>query len=250
MLLRTKIWGESEMAKALVIGCDPLTQNIGDPEEYCFYGNVYYRGKPFVKSELLKYNYSKKVHDYIREISGNTLADNQLYFLNMHPMFPDPLPPEGKKPLMTESVTSFGLSDLKTVLASCPNLRYIFAMDIQVNYWLQLLGVYWSGRNFTFKAAPKLDYVVRKKPFYEPEDENIFSEILGKGYAVLEYPYIICFPIYHINDYEDHKVDPEIRRAYGNIVDVIKDKTKSEVFVMNSGLAKERLKLMKEKNRL
>jgi hypothetical protein len=75
-------------------------------------------------------------------------------------------------------------------------------MSLQVNYWLQKLGLYYSNDEFFEKSTPKVKGIQNNPPYYEPMGKSPFLLICGNMYAVNGGNQIIipilhakCFPL-------------------------------------------------------
>jgi len=58
-------------------------------------------------------------------------------------------------------------------------IKYIFPMSQQVNYWLQILGLYDSENSFKEFSAPKPVGVENSSPYYEATKQRAFLMICG-----------------------------------------------------------------------
>ena len=65
--MKTKIWGNTEKAKILVIGHDPGLQRSSTIADYCFFADYYFRPKPSHASELSKYKLDESLFHCIMD---------------------------------------------------------------------------------------------------------------------------------------------------------------------------------------
>jgi len=195
--MRTKIWGNLEKAKILVIGHDPGLQRSPTIADYCFFADYYFRFKPSKKSELAKYQLAEALFTYIRDLTSGHFSDDELLITNL---CNEGLPPSprGKTVFIPRNKAEEGLKVIRNLLKGS-NIRFIFAMSQQVNYWLQELGFCPASIRFLEKSEPKEIGIRNEQPYYEPNKPRAFKEVCGKKYIV-EKQYIL-FPILHVKSY-------------------------------------------------
>lgn len=92
-----------------------------------------------------------------------------------------------------------GLKKISRILANS-NIEYIFPMSLQVNYWLQKLGLYESDNEFLEVIKPSKCGVVFNKPFFEVEKWGTFKLICGNVYSINNNKHQII-PILHSNQF-------------------------------------------------
>lgn len=233
-MIVTRIWGEIPNAKAVIIGSDPLHQMVADEmSNTSFYADVYYRGEPSLPSEKLKYEYGKRAYEYARSLLGEGSTDGDFVFLDLHPIDPDPYPPEGDIPVLTETGIFMGVSELRRVLQEGPNVKFIFAMGAQANRWLQEFEFYWVDGIYFQNTQPNIEGVLSRRPFFRETVPNNFDSIVGKSYSLITHPEKTIVPIHHLNDLEKKLKDPKWVEVYKNIPDLITNKKKREYFILS-----------------
>jgi len=106
--------------------------------------------------------------------------------------------PRRKTVLIPEQKAKEGLQHIRKVLAQS-QIECIFPMSLQVNYWLQQLGFYYSTKTFLTYSEPQKAGLISKEKYYTAKKAGTFLEICGNKYvADNQYP---LFPILHIKQY-------------------------------------------------
>jgi len=193
----TQDWGNLEQAKVLVIGHDPRLQNSNTIAEYCFFADYYFKAKPTKPNELSKYQLAKSTFEYIQDITNNVYNDKDIYLTNL---CNDELEhaPKKKTVLIPEDKAKEGLQHIRQILSQS-HIECIFSMSLQVNYWLQKLGFYYSTETFLIYSEPQKAGLIGKEKYYTPKKTRTFLEICGNKYlADNQYP---LFPILHVKVY-------------------------------------------------
>ena len=195
--MKTKIWGNHEKAKILVIGHDPGLQRSSTIANYCFFADYYFRSKPSNASELAKYQLADSLFSCIRDLTSEQFLDDEVLITNL---CNEELPPspKGKTNYIPRDKAEEGLKVIKKSL-NVSSIKLIFPMSQQVNYWLQKLGFYSTDTKFLEKSEPKLFGVESEQPYYQPRQSGIFKDICGNKYIVEGKYYL--FPILHVKSY-------------------------------------------------
>jgi len=195
--MKTNVWGNPEKAKILVIGHDPRLQKSSTIANYCFFADYYFQPKPDKKNELAKYRLAESLYGCIRDLTGGFFCDDEVLITNLcNEVLPKA--PQGRNVLIPEDKAKNGLEMIRSLLTSS-NIKLVFAMSQQVNYWLQKLGFYITDTKFLEKAEPKENGVKNDKPYYEPKKVKAFLEICGHRYLADNQYHL--FPILHIKNY-------------------------------------------------
>ena len=145
----------------------------------------------------LKYNLASALFNCISYLINNKYSNQEFVITNLCNYF---LPPtlNKKTVLIPEEFAKEGLVEIKKILAGL-EIEIIFAMSLQVNYWLQKLGFYFSSNEFLKGAAPKKTGIDSKPAYYQPRDSSVFKFICGKEYIADDK--FRLFPILHIKNW-------------------------------------------------
>jgi len=193
----TRPWGSPETARVLVMGHDPRLQDSGTLADYCLFADYYFRDKPTVRSELAKYQLAEALFVCIRDLTGGRISDKELLVTNL---CNQPLrSPLGRRTvLLPRREVERGLRELRALLTGS-QIRLIFSMSRQVNYWLQILGFYPADARFVEESTPKEIGTRSDPPYYEPSRPGAFKRICGKEF-IADGQYSL-FPILHVKSY-------------------------------------------------
>jgi len=195
--MKTKIWGNPEKAKILVIGHDPGLQNSPTIADYCLFADYHFRPQPSQKREQAKYQLAQKMYDCIKELTSGRDSDDDVLVTNLCNEVLTPSPPN-KINYIPLGKAKEGLKAIRVLLKNS-DITLIFPMSQQVNYWLQKLGFYGTNTAFVEKSEPKKIGVNNKPPYYAPSKSGAFKEICGNKYLVNNQYYL--FPILHVKSY-------------------------------------------------
>jgi hypothetical protein len=193
----TKPWGSHETARVLVIGHDPRLQGSSTLANYCFFADYYFRDKPNEKRELAKYQLAEALFTCIKDLTSGQFSDKEVLVTNI---CNEALPhPRGRKIVfIPKDKAEKGLKEVRYLLKGS-QVRLIFPMSQQVNYWLQVLGFYPVNAGFVEESTPKEIGTRSDPPYYEPRRPGAFKRICGEKYtADSEY---FLFPILHVKNY-------------------------------------------------
>jgi hypothetical protein len=179
--MKTEDWKSIETAKALVIGHDPRLQTSETLAQYAFFADYYFRQPPTGSSERRKYGLAKATFDHIQYLTNGKTSDKSIYITNL---CNSPLPhaPKGKTVLITESEAKIGYQNILKIINENPTIEYIFPMSLQVNYWLQKLGLYKSEDDFLILSEPNKIGLINNPPYFQPVTGRTFTMICGNVY--------------------------------------------------------------------
>jgi hypothetical protein len=197
MAEQTKPWGDLSKAKILVIGHDPRLQNSDTIADYCFYANYFFKEIPKRGNELQKYKLAESVFSYISYLTNYKFLADEYYITNLCNISL-PHAPKGKTVLIPAEIAKKGIEDIEEFLKNS-EIKLIFAMSQQVNYWLQKLGFYDADVKYLKMAEPKEKGLISEQLYYEPRKSSAFKRICGKKYIV-DGKYAL-FPILHVKNY-------------------------------------------------
>lgn len=195
--MKTKVWGNPEKAKVLVIGHDPGLQRSSMIAEYSLFADYFYRSQPIQKRELAKYRLAQKMYDCIKELTSGWYSDDDVLITNLCNEVLTSSPPHKINYIPLREARE-GLKAIRTLLKDS-SVKLIFPMSQQVNYWLQELGFYNTDTKFIEKSEPKYSGVESEQPYYQPRQSGVFKDICGNKYIVDGKYYL--FPILHVKSY-------------------------------------------------
>jgi hypothetical protein len=189
--------GDVNKAKVLVIGHDPRLKESDTLAGYAFFGDYFFKKIPTRGNELAKYRLAAAVYGYIAYLTSYKYSANQIILTNL---CNESLPhsPKGKIVYIPEDTARKGINEIQSILDKS-DVKVIFAMSAQVNYWLQKLGFYLEVPEYLSAAEPKTKGVFHKPPYYEQSKGKPFSHICGKQYLTKDNRQI--YPILHVKNW-------------------------------------------------
>lgn len=202
MLMKTLDWKPKEHApKALLIGHDPRLQNSDTQAEYVLFANYFFDNTIKDRSFKSKYGLAASAFNQITNITNGKIKPEEIYITNLcNSVLPHA--PKGKTVHIPEEKAITGVENIKRIIRENPSIEYIFPMSLQVNYWLNKLGLYNSNAEFIKKSTPKTIGVQNEQPYYEPKEKSPFLMICGNLYqvtggtqTVIPILHAKCFPL-------------------------------------------------------
>lgn len=177
-------WNEKHInPKILLVGHDPRLQSSDTIADYALFANYYFNPKPKSGPEKKKYELASNSFEQVFSITCNRYKAEEIYVTNLCNEPLDRSDLKGKTILIPEDIAKKGVERIKTIITQYrTTIEYIFPMSQQVNYWLQLLGLYTKDTDFLDKAKPKQKGIDNKPPYYEPEKPKAFLKICGNIY--------------------------------------------------------------------
>jgi len=200
--MQTLDWKPKDHApRALLIGHDPRLQQSDTQAEYVLFANYYFDKTIKDRSFKSKYGLAASAFNQIIHITNGKIKPEEIYITNLcNSALPHA--PKGKTVLISEDKAKEGFEYIRRIIAENLSVEYVFPMSLQVNYWLQYLGLYYSSDDFVEKSTPKTKGIQNAPPYYEPKEKNTFLLICGNKYQVKEAtPSLIpilhakCFPL-------------------------------------------------------
>jgi hypothetical protein len=188
-------------ARALLIGHDPRLQQSDTQAEYVLFANYYFDKTIKDRAFKSKYGLAASAFNQITYITNGKIKPEEIYITNLcnsalHHA------PKGKTVYIPEVKAIEGIENIERIIKEHQSIEYLFPMSLQVNYWLQRLGLYYSSAEFVEKSTPKTKGILNEPPFYEPIEKNTFLMICGNKYQVKEATQAVipilhakCFPL-------------------------------------------------------
>jgi len=195
--MRTLPYGNPKIARVLVIGHDPRLQESDTVAEYAFFADYYFRPIPASGSEKRKYGFASSVLSCINHLTAGKYRDEELMITNL---CNEALPhtPKGKTVLIPESKAEEGLAHIRQLLVRS-KIEVIFAMSLQVNYWLHNLRFCLHDSTFVDLATPRESACYGPNPYYSPKKHKAFQLVCGREYMA-DGKYRL-YPILHVKQW-------------------------------------------------
>ncbi len=192
----TKDYKPAKPAKVLIIGHDPTLQKTDTQAEYAFFADYYFREEPKQKSENKKYQLAKKTFDQILDLTDGKYGADEIYITNL---CNKTLPHVKGTVRIPKKEADEGVARVKKILSENPTIQYVFAMSLQVNYWLQELGLYNSHDGFLEDTRPKENDV--KVQGFKANKGRTFLRICGKRFGINGFDNVLIIPVLHTKQY-------------------------------------------------
>ncbi len=216
MLMKTLDWKPKEHnPRALLIGHDPRLQNSDTQAEYVLFANYFFDKTIKDRAFKSKYGLATSAFNQITNITNGKIKPEEIYITNLcNSALPHA--PKGKTVYIPEDKALAGVENIKRIIEENPSIEYIFPMSLQVNYWLQKLGLYQSSAEFVVISTPKTIGIQHEPPYYEPTGKSPFLLICGNRFQVTGgTQYVI--PILHAKCFPLNKQFKAYEPAYDNI---------------------------------
>lgn len=200
----TADWTSVVATKVLLIGENSTLQWKDEVIEYAMFLDYYFDHAPYDLGERSRYSEARTIFNTLMELSagqcrpeqvhGTLLSNNQLE-----------RPPKGKHILIPESEAKDGVAHINKLLKQYPKIEYIFAVGLQVNYYLQKYAFYTCeaelSERFIKGAEPRRVGLNDMMPYYQPVNAKPFREVCFNRYAVKNHPKITLIPILPVKSY-------------------------------------------------
>jgi len=208
--MKTLDWKPKEHApRALLIGHDPRLQQSDTQAEYVLFANYFFDKSIKDRSFKSKYGLAASAFNQITHITNGKIKPEEICITNLcNSALPHA--PKGKTVYIPEDKALEGFENIKRIISENASIEYVFIMSLQVNYWLQKLGLYDSKDGFAEKSSPKTNGILHEPPYYEPKGKSPFLMICGNRYHVSGGKQVVipilhakCFPLNnHFKAYE------------------------------------------------
>lgn len=200
--MQTLDWKPKEHTpRALLIGHDPRLQQSDTQAEYVLFANYYFDKTIKDRAFKSKYGLAASAFNQITHITNGKIKPEEIYITNL---CNSDLPhaPKSKTVYIPEEKAITGVENIKKIIDENSTIEYLFPMSLQVNYWLQKLGLYYSSDEFIEKSTPKTIGIQNKPPYYEQTGKSPFLLICGNRYhvtggiqVVIPILHAKCFPL-------------------------------------------------------
>lgn len=213
--MRTLDWKLIDTPRALLIGHDPRLRNSDTIAEYALFANYFFDKTIKDKSFRKKYGLASSSFNQLTDITNGKIKPEEVYVTNLC-NFELPHAPNKKTVYIPEDIARKGVKNIRRIIDEYKSIKYIFPMSLQVNYWLQKLGFYYSSDEFIKKSTPKIEESLNNPPYYEPAQSKSFLLICGNKYNVNDGPQIVI-PILHSKRFPLNERSRAYKPAYDNI---------------------------------
>lgn len=215
-MIKTKDWKASKEAKVLIIGENSTLQWSDEVIPYVMFLDYFFRKKPEDLGERSRFTEAMLVFELIDKLTDGWCATRELYATNLsHDILNRP--PKGKKILIPEGCAKEGVERIGEILKANPSIKYVFAMGMQVNYYLQKFGFYGEEEFYIKGATPRNMGLDSEPPFYQPVNAKVFNDICGVFYKSSEFD-VKVIPILPARDYPLSEQNLEkFGKTYNNI---------------------------------
>lgn len=198
-MIKTSDWKASKEAKVLIIGENSTLQWSDEIIPYVMFLDYFFRKKPEDLGERSRFTEAMLVFELMDKLTDGWCGVRELYATNIsHELLCRP--PKGKRIIVPEAEAKEGVERIKDILKANPSIKYVFAMGMQVNYYLQLLGFYSKDENYIKGATPRNTGLNSEPPYYQPVNAKVFSDICGVFYKAEEFD-VKVIPILPTRDY-------------------------------------------------
>lgn len=197
--MRTKDWKAIKNAKVLVVGEDSNLQWSETVPEYVMFADYYFRSFPEDHGERSRNVEARNLFDYITWLTAKKVTPEEIYITNLCNDSLEPSP-KGKRVFIPQTKALKGIEHIKWILSQNPSIKYILAMSLQTNYWLQKAGFCAANAAFLTAAEPRRKGMENEQPFYQPINGKAFSLICGNRYEIEESP-VQVIPILPAKDF-------------------------------------------------
>ncbi len=219
--MQTLDWKPKQhIPRALLIGHDPRLQQSDTQAEYALFANYFFDKTIKDRAFASKYGLAASVFNQIIHITFGNIKPEEIYITNLcNSALPHA--PKSKTVYIPEEKAIPGVEHIKKIIAENPTIEYVFPMSLQVNYWLQKLGFYFSSDEFVEKSAPKIIGIQNVPPYYEPKEKRTFLLICGNRYLAIGGTQIVV-PILHAKNFPLNSQFAAYEPAYENIINYFK----------------------------
>lgn len=197
MLTQPYCYSGLNNAQILLIGHDPRLQSSDTQATYALFADYYFKPVSTQVSELRKLGLAKSAFGCIEYLLRDKFDSERLLVTNL---CNNQLPasPKGKTVLIPRTEAQIGIDAIDLLLKSS-NIQMIFAMSLQVNYWLHVLQFCQVNDSFITAAQPRSKGIAATQPYYEPSKSGAFELICGKRQRTRHS--IPLYPILHVKNW-------------------------------------------------
>jgi len=192
---------KDHVPRALLIGHDPRLRQSDTQAECALFANYYFDNAIRDRAIKSKQGLAASAFNQITYITNGKIKPEEIYITNLcNSALPHA--PRGKTVYIPEDKAKEGFENIKRIIEENQSIEYLFPMSLQVNYWLQKLGLYDSNDEFVEKSTPNSNGISNNPPYYEPKEKRTFLLICGNRYkltggtqTVIPILHAKCFPL-------------------------------------------------------
>lgn len=220
---KTKDWGAVTTPKILLIGENATLQWSDEIIPHVMFLDYFFDAKPTDLGERSRFTEAKLIFEHIGKLTAGWCTPQCVYATNLS-LDLHTRGPKGKHLLIPEKYAIEGVERIRKILTENPTIEYVFAMGMQVNYYLQKLGFYEGTEQFIHGAQPRTIGLTNKPPYYQPVDGKVFHEACGTIFNISR-SNVKVIPILPAKDYP---LSPENMEKYGDHYIAVQDFFKSK----------------------
>lgn len=180
---KTKDWSAVTTPKVLLIGENSTLQWSDEVIPYVMFLDYFFEPKPYDLGERSRFTEAKLIFELVGKLTDEWCTPQCVHATNIsHDLLERA--PKGKHLLIPTKSAKEGIERIKKILVEHPTIEYVFAMGMQVNYYLQLFGFYGCNDKFIHGAQPKNIGITNCPPYYQPVDAKVFNDICGEFYDI------------------------------------------------------------------
>lgn len=213
---KTKDWSAVTTPKVLLIGENSTLQWSDEVIDSVMFLNYFFNPKPYDLGERSRFTEAKMIFELVDKLTAGWCTPQCVYATNLS-LDIHPRAPKGKHLLIPEEFATEGIERIRKILTDNPSIKYVFAMGMQVNYYLQKLGFYGCNEKFIHGSQPKTIGLTNRPPYYQPVDAKVFRPICGNFFEI-KGSKVELIPILPAKDYP---LTPENMEKYGDCYEVV-----------------------------
>jgi hypothetical protein len=212
-----KPYGNPTRAEVMVIGHDPRLQRGKAEAQYAFFLDLLQQSEPSSSSEKSKYALADSVYRYIRNLTGDKLSLDQMYFTNLCNEFLERTQNSGTI-YIPDDLAYKGIQQIENVL-SRGQFKVVVPMSLQVFYHLVRNGFIddldETLKYFLAQSQPISN--ASQKGVYKAAAPRSFLKVCGRTYYHGKTPVV---PVVHVKQWQTMKKESlynplmEIGRAH------------------------------------
>lgn len=201
--MKTRDWQAIITPTTLLIGENSTLQWSDEVPNYPMFVDYYFNHAPYELGERSRYAEAKLLFETIALLSNGVCRPEQVYatLLSNEALL---RPPKGKHTLIPELLGEDGVEHIKNILRKYPTIKYIFALGLQTNYYLQRFGLYSSGESsemFLKGSEPRRVGLQSYDPFYQPVNAKPFREVCFRRFAATDFEGVEVIPMLAMKSY-------------------------------------------------
>lgn len=180
---KTKDWSSIKSPKVLLIGENSTLQWSDEVIPHVMFLDYFFREKPYDLGERSRFTEAKLIIELVDKLTGGWCAPQYVYATNIS-LDLHTRSPKGKHLFVPEESAKEGIQRIRKILSDNPTIEYVFAMGLQVNYYLQKLGFYAPEETFIHGSQPRTVGITNRPPYYQPVNAKVMLDICGRFFDI------------------------------------------------------------------